>query len=61
MSILEEESGTTVDPHLQKVFDRHIRSLIGDDESNWKKLVERADGFASSAESLSQFDAKEMP
>ena len=60
LSILEEESGTTVDPHLQKVFDRHIRSLIGDDESNWKKLIERADGFASSAESLSQFDAKEM-
>ncbi len=61
LSILEEESGTTVDPHLQKVFDRHIRSLIDDDESNWKKLVERADGFAASADSLSQFDAKEMP
>lgn len=61
LTILAEESGTTVDPELQRMFDEHVRALIDGQEGNWEQLCERANGFGSTKDSLDQFDTKELP
>jgi HD-GYP domain-containing protein (c-di-GMP phosphodiesterase class II) len=46
LSILEEEAGKTVDPHLQKSFDRVIRETLENDPGAWERMVQSADQFA---------------
>ena len=40
--ILQEEAGTTVDPVLQKLFDRLVRRLLEGDAMSWETLLIRA-------------------
>ena len=46
LSILAEEAGKTVDPHLQKLFDRVIRETLENDPGAWERMVQSADQFA---------------
>jgi HD-GYP domain-containing protein (c-di-GMP phosphodiesterase class II) len=46
LSILEEEAGKTVDPYLQKSFDRVIRETLENDPGAWERMVQSADQFA---------------
>ncbi len=47
LEILQEESGKTVDPNLQQVFDRHMRAVLESDPGEWNRMVEHANRFAS--------------
>ncbi len=46
LDILNEESGITIDPAIQKVFDGLIREMLEDDPDGWEKMVQTANGFA---------------
>ena len=39
MSILQEEAGTTIDPHLYRVFEGMIRRLVQDDPERFERLI----------------------
>lgn len=45
LSIMEEEAGTTIDPKLQKVFDRLIRQKLESLNHDWSELSRIAGGF----------------
>jgi HD-GYP domain-containing protein (c-di-GMP phosphodiesterase class II) len=51
LDIMRSEAGKTVDPHLQTVFDQHIRSVLEGDPAAWQRLIEKANHFASAFES----------
>lgn len=46
LDILNKESGMTIDPAIQKVFDGLIREMLEDDPDGWEKMVQTANGFA---------------
>ncbi|MFQ5413961.1 MAG: HD-GYP domain-containing protein [Phycisphaerae bacterium] len=46
LDILRDESGTTVDPELQPVFDRIIRRRLADRPNAWRDMVATASSFA---------------
>lgn len=55
LTIMRDEAGRTIDPYLQSVFDRMIRTRLEDDEGAWAKLVAEASEFASGdGESLAE-------
>jgi hypothetical protein len=45
LQIMEEEGGSTVDPTLQRVFDRMIRSRLEGDGDAWAGMVREAEQF----------------
>jgi HD-GYP domain-containing protein (c-di-GMP phosphodiesterase class II) len=45
LGILSEEAGRTVDPNLQKVFDRLVREQTEGDPKGWERLIGRANRF----------------
>lgn len=45
LDILREEAGKTVDPQLQKVFDRLIREQVESNPDGWERTVEQANRF----------------
>ena len=46
LSIMNEESGRTVDPELLAVFDRMLRGHLENDPDAWPRMVRQADAFA---------------
>lgn len=46
LSIMEEEAGKTIDPHLQRVFDRLMRGILESDHDAWEQVFERAGQLA---------------
>lgn len=45
LEILRKEAGRTIDPELQKVFDRIVREQAEGNSQGWAKMVERANHF----------------
>ncbi|MEK6674343.1 MAG: HD domain-containing phosphohydrolase [Planctomycetota bacterium] len=45
LAILEKESGSTVDPQLQKLFDRLIRACLQNSADAWPNLLRQANRF----------------
>ncbi len=45
-SIMEEEAGKTIDPHLQRIFDRLMRGVLESDPDAWEQVFERAGQLA---------------
>lgn len=50
LAILDREASKTVDPKLQKMFDRHIRKMV--DPDGWQRVVDRANGFVQGTRSV---------
>ncbi len=46
LTIMRDEAGRTVDPYLQSVFDRMIRTRLETDENAWSRLIAEAGEFA---------------
>jgi HD-GYP domain-containing protein (c-di-GMP phosphodiesterase class II) len=45
LDILAEEAGKTVDPAIQRTFDRLIRGVLEDDPDGWERMVRNANRF----------------
>jgi len=45
LAIMSDESGTTLDPNLQKTFDRMIRATLTEGSITWERLLDQANTF----------------
>lgn len=50
LEILKKESGTTVDPRLQRMFDEILRAELEADPDSWERLNRRANAFTGASE-----------
>ena len=53
LDIMTQESGKTLDPNLQRIFDALIRRLLGDDPLAWDRVVTEAGRIDRSFEQAS--------
>ena len=49
LEILRDEAGRTVDPHLQRVFDRLLRGRLEGRQGAWEEMVRQAEQFVQAS------------
>jgi len=54
LTIMAEEAGRTLDPHLQRVFDELVRGRLADDPDGWERLFERASRLTQPSHDVSE-------
>lgn len=53
LAVLQDESGNTVDPRLQKIFDKLIRDRLGNEPDAWIEMVKLAGELPHDVQQLS--------